>query len=61
MDKRLLRLCRFLAAHCNQFVPTTLRELVDRDVAGPPPSGTVRSPLRHTIGRYAQQAVARVW
>jgi hypothetical protein len=60
-DRRLAKLCRFLAAQSDKFVSITFKELnAEAFVAELAPS-CVRSSLDRTIRRYVEQAAGRIW
>ncbi len=60
-EGRLLRLCRFLAAHRDEFASLTCRDLLALDFEDRSPSAALSSPLPHTLRRYFEQAVGRLW
>jgi hypothetical protein len=60
-DRRLSRLCRFIAAHDDKFASTTLRDLEAKAPAANTAPGHLRSSLVRTVQRYAEQAAGRVW
>jgi len=60
-DHRLVRLCRFISAHDDQFVSKTFGEIETDNLAVDIMPDHLRSSLFRTIQRYAEQTAGRLW